>query len=426
MGHPPPAALLAAGRVAITPERPVPLAGYADRLGPSSGIHDPLELNAILLEAQGRRIAIISADALFVTGEMRDRILAAAAPALGLNQASLLWAASHTHSAPALDPSKPLLGAVDPGHVELVARKAVTLLSDLARAPRVPARVTYRAGAAEHAINRRRLGWQLSLHRLPRRGVLRAPDPAGPRDETIHLFRCDDAVGRPLAVLWSYACHPTGFPDARSVSADFPGVVRAGLRAALGAELPVVFLQGCAGDIRPRELAPARTFRRRMAERVVGKLFTPFTFEEYGAWSDSLAQRVVALARDPDAGRALDVVPRAAHGRVPLDHLLDGAPAGRSVTLQRIELAGDARIVAISAEPVAEYGLALRSREQGVVVPVGYSDSVFGYLPSARMLGQHGYEDEGFMPAFGLSGRFRPDVERVALAAFERLRMTDD
>src|SRR2546428_6694671 len=67
----------------------------------------------------------------------------------------------------------------------------------------------------------------------------------------------------------------------------------------------------------------------------------------------------------------------------------------------------------LSAEPVAEYGPILRSQGPGIVIPVGYTDTVFGYLPSARMLGQHGYEDEGFMKAFGIAGRFRPDIEEV-------------
>ncbi len=53
------------------------------------------------------------------------------------------------------------------------------------------------------------------------------------------------------------------------------------------------------------------------------------------------------------------------------------------------------------------------------MIPVGYTDTVFGYLPSARMLGQHGYEDEGFMKAFGIAGRFRPDIEEVVRRALQ-------
>src|SRR5947209_6650955 len=74
------------------------------------------------------------------------------------------------------------------------------------------------------------------------------------------------------------------------------------------------------------------------------------------------------------------------------------------------------------ARPPASPGRWLRRRMfPGAVLPVGYSDSVFGYLPTTTMLGQRGYEDSGFMRPFGLAGQFRPELERVVLDAWERL-----
>src|SRR5437762_12706398 len=283
--------------------------------------------------------------------------------------------------------------------------------------------VEYRSGPAAHAINRRRMGWRLSLRHLPRRAALRAPDPTGPRDETVHVLTFTDGRKRPVALLWSYACHPVTFAEPWQMSADYPGVVRRALRAAFGADLPVLFLQGCAGDIRPRELGPPRTLGRRLAELFVGKLFTPFTAPEYAAWSGSLATRVVEVAR----GRATSypLAPAAAETRLRLSTLLTGASPDRDVTLQRLRVAPGLAIAALSAEPVAEYGPILRSQEPGIVIPVGYTDTVFGYLPSARMMGQHGYEDEGFMEAFGIAGRFRPDIEAVVRQAWGELSPAD-
>jgi hypothetical protein len=383
-------------------------------------------LNGLLLSAPQATVAILSADLLFVTEELKRRIVAAVRPQLALDDASLLFTASHTHFAPGVDPSKPLLGRVEPSYVDFVADRAAELLRRLAAAGPLPGRLLYATGAAEHAINRRRMGWRLSPRHLPRRAALRAPDPAGPRDETVHVLTFTDPGGHPVAVVWSYACHPVSFPEPARVSADYPGVVRRALRAAHGAGLPVLFLQGCAGDIRPRELGRPRGVVRRGAALVVGKLFTPFTVPEYAAWAGSLAGRVVSVARGPGAVHAL--APAAALARVPLADLMTGAPAERSVTFQQVRLAPAVALATVSAEPVAEYGLALRARRGpggaggGVVIPGGYSDSVFGYLPSARMLGQHGYEDEGFIEAFGLGGaRFRPDVEQVARQAWERV-----
>ena len=91
------------------------------------------------------------------------------------------------------------------------------------------------------------------------------------------------------------------------------------------------------------------------------------------------------------------------------------------MTFQRMSLDPAFHIVAVSAEPVTAYGTVLRRMFPGAVLPVGYSDSVFGYLPTATMLGQRGYEDSGFMRPFGLAGQFRPELERVVLDAWERL-----
>ncbi|HEV2749286.1 MAG TPA: hypothetical protein VGV12_02055 [Gemmatimonadales bacterium] len=425
--------VLAAGSISITPDRPLPLAGFTDRLEESTAVADPLELNALLLRRPTATLAILTADLLFVTQDLKHRIAARVRPDLVLDDASFLLAASHTHFAPAVDPSKPLLGPVDPAYVDLVVERGAALLRRLADANtgQGEPRIEYRSGIAAHAINRRRMGWRLSPRapHLPRRAALRAPDPMGPRDETIHVVTPLDPGGRPRAVLWSYACHPVSFAEPQHVSADYPGVVRRALRAAIGggggSDLPVLFLQGCAGDIRPRELGRPRALGRRLAELVFGKLFTPFTPAEYRAWSESLAASVVEVARAPGRAFPLGSPFRTALTSLPLADLLDGVhPADRSVTLQRLEPAPGLAIEAISAEPVAEYGLAARATtpEGMVVIPAGYTDSVFGYLPTARMLGQHGYEDEGFMGPFGLTGRFRPDLEQVVGRAWRQLR----
>ena len=372
---------------------------------------DPLELNALLLRAPGQSVAIVTADLLFVTAELKARLLDAVGARLGLDEASLLVAASHTHSAPSVDPSKPRLGVCDPEYATVVAQRGAELLGRLASIDPVPCHVDYRTGAADHAINRRRPGW---------RGVRRAPNPAGPRDETVHLLTFSDHTDRPLAVLWSYACHPVAFPALTKVSADFPGVVRRALRDAHGAELPVLFLQGFAGDVRPRETGATTRFARRLVELVVGPLFAPFSAQQYATWAGGLADRVVGVARGALRTRR-PVAPLCRRERIALSTLVTGATAGREVTFQRMSLDPGLHLVAVSAEPVTAYGATLRHMCPGSVLPVGYSDSVFGYLPAASMLGERGYEDSAFMASFGLSGRFRPDIEGVVRGAWERL-----
>ena len=156
---------LSAASVDITPDRPLPLAGYVNRRAPSRGVADPLELNALLLRAPGQSVAILTADLLFVTTELKAQLLDAVGARLGLDEASLLVAASHTHTAPAVDSSKPQLGVCDPDYAALVAGRAAELLGRLASLDPVPCHVDYRTGAADHAINRRRPGWRGEIGR---------------------------------------------------------------------------------------------------------------------------------------------------------------------------------------------------------------------------------------------------------------------
>lgn len=65
----------------------------------------------------------------------------------------------------------------------------------------------------------------------------------------------------------------------------------------------------------------------------------------------------------------------------------------------------------------------VRQTFPGSVIPVGCIDTVFGYLPTAAMVGQRGYEDSGFFEPFGFGkgGQFRPEVERLLGEGWSRL-----
>jgi len=83
-----PEASITAGSIDITPREPVPLAGFTDRTGPSRGVADPLELNALLLRTPHASFAILSADLLFVTEDLKRRVAAALRDHLPLDDAS--------------------------------------------------------------------------------------------------------------------------------------------------------------------------------------------------------------------------------------------------------------------------------------------------------------------------------------------------
>lgn len=80
--------------------------------------------------------------------------------------------------------------------------------------------------------------------------IITGVDPEGETDPTVTTIRLDRIDGTPLAHIVHYACHPTilGFTN-RKASPDYPGVVKRFVEQTLGGTC--LFLQAAAGDIGP-------------------------------------------------------------------------------------------------------------------------------------------------------------------------------
>src|SRR5947209_7557375 len=63
------------GRVEITPPVGTPLGGYGERKGaPSTGVHDPIQAKALVLDDGATRLAIVTSDLVGTNPEMARRV----------------------------------------------------------------------------------------------------------------------------------------------------------------------------------------------------------------------------------------------------------------------------------------------------------------------------------------------------------------
>jgi hypothetical protein len=89
--------------------------------------------------------------------------------------------------------------------------------------------------------------------------------------------------------------------------------------------------------------------------------------------------------------------------------------------------AGDAResnvtLVALGGEVVVDYALRLaREYENETLWMAGYSNDVFGYVPSLRVLREGGYEGADAMIYYGRPGPFTEEVEERIVAKVREL-----
>jgi hypothetical protein len=133
----------------------------------------------------------------------------------------------------------------------------------------------------------------------------------GPIDPQVGLVRIDREDGRPLAVLYNFACHPIMNPPSAGSSADFPGFTSALIEQALGDGALAFFVQGCGGDINPVHYKEVN--RAPDAEplgNLLGARVLEATKKLAVAPGGELAvkQRVISLPRAADYQRRIDAI----------------------------------------------------------------------------------------------------------------------
>jgi hypothetical protein len=394
--------LISSGSVDITPRRPLMLGGFNKRTAPFTSIASRLEANVLLIRGESSSVTIVSTDLLYPGETLRAQLV----KNLGLagREQELFLCASHTHSAPMTAPSIPHLGIADEEYVHFVATQIMALIKSIEHQGE-PCECTYHVGSADHSMNRR-----LVRARLTRSGFARSsgfgPNPNGDRDESVRILQFVKSTGQPSAVVWNYACHPTDFPGILQVSAEYPGIVRSRLRSQLG-EIPVLFLQGFSGDVRPPfsgRSAGIAGFARRI---LVGPQFRQPLGREWEQWSNSLAESVASFARS--SGRTLQIDSlMLKRVQVPESDFAAGGKGDKSLVWHLIDCGGF-RIVGINAEPVVKYRRLLEESFSGggPLMTVGCLDQPICYLPSDSMIPEQGYEVEGFRSLFNFDARFQ-------------------
>lgn len=395
-----------AARVDITPEGPVWMAGYAARKAPSEGFAHPIHAKALALrDDAGSTVLWITADLIGFDRELTQAIARRVEEAHGIPRKAVALFASHTHTGPLVKYVPETLAAygIDPespaarnnrAFRRALEEKLVTLAGE-ALANLKPATARYGVGSAGFAINRREktaTGFKIGLN------------PDGPTDHSVPVLRVTGADGKELAIVFGYACHNTTLgADERHLTGDYAGFAQ----SAIEAEHPgavALFVTGCAGDANPnprgtRDLA--RTHGRSLADAVESALAGADLALE-GRLRSAMAEPSIRFAGPTDraAYEARLGEPgsgRQAHARRMLAELDAGRPirTEHPYAIQAFALGDRLTMVALAGEVVVDYALRLRKELAAEGRPVwvaAYANDVFGYVGSARVILEGGYE----------------------------------
>lgn len=212
-----------------------------DARGP---VNDPLYAKALVLSDGATTVAVITVDvvALEQIGPIPKGYLATVRSQLEkelhLPPDRVLINASHCHGVVCRD----------------VAERTVLAVKEAMR-NLAPVRVGVGVGHENRIMENRRLRLTGGGEADVRHAYSLPPDEAvagiGPVDPQIGILRLDRENGKPLALVYSFACHPIQGVPSGANTADMTGLASKVIEDSLGDGAVALFLQGCAGDINP-------------------------------------------------------------------------------------------------------------------------------------------------------------------------------
>jgi neutral ceramidase len=418
-------------KAVITPGEPIWMAGYGDRKHPSESVLQDLYVKALALESgSGKPSVIVTADLLGFPRDISDVIAARCEKQFGLTCDRLVLNASHTHSGPVVHRHAFPIFNLDEKQWQVIDRYSTFLidktvgvigaaLHDLA-----PASLRFDQGFAGIAVNRRRT-------RPASRSLF------GPVDHDVPVMTIQSANGALRAVLVGYACHATVL-NTYQINADWPGFAQEKIEKAHPGAI-ALFMQGCGADANPlprRSVELARSYGQVLSAAVDDVLKTqmkpvegplrtafetvqvPFHNVPTAAELGAISPRKMDIAQTYGAFDALLKAPRQRYERL-LFMVRDGKfPDHYSYGVEVWQFGSSLKFIALSGEVVVDYSLRLKGQYGWDNTWVaGYSNDVFGYTPSARVLREGDYEAN----QSGHVSQFSPAIEELIIEKVARL-----
>lgn len=428
----------------ITPVEPVFMHGFGARTHKTEGTLDPIYAKIALIQAE-RSLLFVTIDALgsdrsFVVG-VKDALK----ETFGLEHADVLINFSHTHHSVYLTGRDPALrkGGYSMGQERWPSsEEELDYTEDERYYDRVKDAIVQMVGTGyenlaegELLLGRADSDFGVSRRRPDGKGGVEwKPYYEGEIDKDLFVLKLVDAEQNVKGILYNYGCHTTAMgSDNYSFSGDFAGRTSQWLEEAFPGAT-ALFLQGCGGEIKPRKGAVGDKFKsctyeetveagidlaKEVADLLERGVFTPVRGGQYRTvlldpliyTEQTPIEHYETIMNDPDMNEFYQKSAERTIRAIQNGTIKDRLPLYISIW----ELDDETRIISMEGEVSTEYALTIKKLfGGGKTLVLGYTNGVFCYIPTAKMIREGGYEATcNFF--FGLRGPFVPEIEDIII-----------
>ena len=425
-------------RVDATPMLGIALDGYFMERR-ADGVLDPLQINALALEAGGQRAVLLTLDNCGTNAAVLEPYRRHIAEVTGIPFEAVMISCTHSHNAPILDANSDdrLENEYRRSLYHKMADAAAFAVADLQ-----PARMGWAVGQAPNIAFVRR--FRMKDGKIRTNPGVGNPDilaPIGDVDERLNVVRFDREDGLSY-VLVNFGNHPDTVGGCK-ISGDWPSLMRGQVEQAIE-NTRCIFFNGAQGDVNHvnvnakdgdlndlandfDDVARGYGHTRHMARVMTGAVLQVYDKVNYRE-VDSIrfAQKVVDIpsnmpkpedmplarkynelhlaGRDeeiPFQGMELTTVVAEAGRMVDLEH----GPASFPLLLSAVAFGGIA-LLGIPGEPFTGIGRGLKKAEGWeLVLPCCQTNDRVGYFPMQEAYDEGGYEARSSIFAPGVAER---------------------
>jgi neutral ceramidase len=396
----------------------------------NQGTLDPLQVRTMVVESQGKKIALVGADLIGLPRSITDPVIASIASQTGIPAEAIMVVSSHTHNGPYTIEGLYSFNVTNADYLNALPGKLIAGAVE-ANAALQPATAHIGRSLVHHGQHHRRVlnkkdgkvfnTWMpAALNDLEVTPQILGS--VGPIDPELWVLRFDDLKGKPLGLFFNMTLHTNG-RGTMMWSADYPGTVAAKVRAELGDHVVTVFAPGACADINPTQggeawqaLADNIAVQTLDAAKRARPLPTPVVVN--GIRRDVSVPRRDPATQAPGAVERLNWGGRGGRMDVfgpQLDHI-GAMPETLSVPINAMHI-GPFAIASNPGELFVEHGLEIKRRSPFPHTAVAeLTNDLIMYQPTRR-----GFELQGYETLVGPNRVAMEGIETIVNTASELL-----